>query len=259
MWIHEGDRLMPIQRFAADAMTRTSAKSWSVAQRGHIIEAGYGSDSDFPQYAALHTDSSFLRLNYGPRSAWGTSIVLLPSLWLGGSYHQGAHITVDWRHKDTDLLMSFNGSISTLQVEGEIQLKPPGANSISGTVMVKVDGEVDLDCRPGEAFKPVALSSMHVAANHWDARSAQIDTQPIQIPDRGWLIGSSALGRRFELKGGSSAWKANAPTISIVMEKAWELAGWKGDSVDPDDDDLSLWAAADHVPRFWKYAFTARP
>ena len=68
---------MRVQRFAAAAALpsrlcrldaasiRTSPNSWSVAQRDRIIEVGYGNRSDFPQYAALHTDSSFLRLNYG--------------------------------------------------------------------------------------------------------------------------------------------------------------------------------------------------
>jgi hypothetical protein len=125
--------------------------------------------------------------------------------------------------------------------------------------MVKVDGEAHLDCRPGEAFKPIVLSSMHISADHWDAKSAQVDSQSIEIPDRGWLINSSAFGRRFELKGGSSVWKTSAPTISVVMEEARELAGWKGDSLDPDDDNLSLWAAASHVLGFWRYAFTAKP
>lgn len=261
---------MSTQRFGADATrpgrankfkaatTRASANSWSVAQRDRIIEVGYGSDSDFPQYAALHTDSSFLRLNYGPRSAWGTSITLLPSLWSGGFYYQGAHITVDWRNGTTDLDVLFNGSIHTLQVQGHIRLKPPGVHSISGTVTVKVDGEVHLDCRHGEAFKPVALSSMQVSADYWDARSAQIGSQSVQIPDRGWLIKSPAFGRRFALKGGSTVWKTNAPTIELVMERAWELTGWKNASFDPDDDNLSLWAATDRVPRYWKYAFTAK-
>jgi hypothetical protein len=262
---------MRVQRFAAAAALpgrasrleatsiRTSPNSWSVAQRDRIIEVGYGNGSDFPQYAALHTDSGFLRLNYGPHSAWGTSIVLLPSLWLGRSYYQGAHIAVEWRTETADLVMSFNASICALQVQGQIRLKPPGANSISGTVMVQVDREVRLDCRPGEAFKPVALSSMHISADHWDAESARVDSQIIEIPDRGWLTRSSALHPRLALKGGSSFWKTNAPTIEVAMEGAWEIAGWKCDSLDPDDDNLSLWAATDHVLRFWRYAFTAEP
>jgi hypothetical protein len=241
------------------ATARTLANSWSVAQRGRIIEVGYGSDSDFPQFAALHTDSSFLRLNYGPRSAWGTSIILLPSFWFGGSYYQGAPITVGWRNETADLVMSFKGSISGLQAQGQIRLTPPGSNLISGTVMVKVDGDVKLDCRPGEAFKPVVLSSMHISADHWDAQSAQVDSQSFQVPDRGWITQPPTFGRRLAMNAGSSVWKINAPTLEIVMNEAREITGWKGDSFNPDDDNLSLWAATDQVLRFWEYTFTAKP
>jgi len=261
---------MSIQRLAAVAVlpgranrsiaatARTPENSWSVAQRGRIIEVGYGNGSDFPQYAALHTDSSFLRLNYGPRSAWGTSIILLPSFWLDSSYYQGAQISVAWRNETADLVISFNGLISTLQAQGQIWLTPPGPNLISGTVMVKVDGEAHLDCRPAEALKPVVLSSMHISADHWDAKSAEVDSQSIQIPDRGWIIQPSVFGRRFALKAGSSVWKINAPTIEIVMNEAREITGWKGDSLNPDDDNLSLWAATGRVLRFWEYTFTAK-
>jgi hypothetical protein len=220
---------------------------------------GYGNGSDFPQYAALHTDSSFLRLNYGPRSAWGTSIILLPSFWLGDSYYQGEQITAAWRNEAADLVISFNGSIFPLQAQGQIRLTPPGPSSISGTVTVKVDGAVRLDCRPGEAFKPVVLSSMQISADHWDARSVQVDSQSIEIPDRGWIIQPSAFGRRFALIGGSSIWKTHAPTIEIVMSDAREISGWKSDSLNPDDDNLSLWAATDHVLRSWEYMFAAKP
>lgn len=41
-----------------------TVQSWSVAQRGNIVEVGYGGGSDFPQYAAHHADSSYLRLNF---------------------------------------------------------------------------------------------------------------------------------------------------------------------------------------------------
>ncbi len=239
------------------ATAPTPENSWSVAQRGRIIEVGYGNGYDFPQYAALHSDSGFLRLNYGRRSVWGTSIILLPSFWFGSSYYQGAQITVGWRNDTADLVISFNGSISTLQAQGQIRLTPPVPNLFSGTIMVKVDGEIDLDCRPGEAFKPVVLSSMHISADCWDARSAQVDSQSIQIPDRGWIIQPPAFGRRFALRGGSSGWKINAPTIEIVMNEAREITGWKGGSLNPDDDNLSLWAAADQVLRFWEYTFTA--
>ncbi len=234
------------------------AKSWSVAQRGCIIEVGYGSDSDFPQYAAIHTDCGFLRLNYGRDSGWGTSIILLPSFWAAGCYYQGAQITVGRRNEGADLVISFSGKISGLRAQGQIRLVPPRPNSISGTVTVNVDGDVDLDCRPGEAFKPVVLSSMHISVDLWDAQSAQVDSQSFPIPARGWIIQPPTVGRRFALKAASSTWKTNAPTLEIELNEGREITGWKGDSSSPDDDNLGLWATTDRVIHFWQYTFTAK-
>ena len=241
------------------AVAPTPSKSWSIAQSGNILEVGYGSGSDFPQYAALHTESSYLRLNYGPGSAWGTSIILLPSLWVAGRYYQGGQISAAWRKEGADLEISFTGSISGLRARGQIQLARPASNLISGTVTVNVDGDVNLDCRPREAFKPVNLSSMHISADHWDTESAQIDTQSLQIPAGGWIIQPPVVGRRFGLKAGSSNWKKNAPTLEIQLDEGREIAGWKSASINPNDDNLGLWAATDHVIRFWQYAFTAKP
>ena len=239
--------------------TPTLPNSWSVAQVESIVEVGYGSGSDFPQYAALHTESSFLRLNYGPRSAWGTSIILLPSLWVAGSYHQGGQIRAAWRKEGADLEISFSGSISGLQAQGQIRLSPPQSNSISGTVTVNVDGDVNLDCRPREAFKPVALSSMHISVDDWDARSVQIGTQSFPVPAWGWISAAPAAGRRFGLQSGNSNWKTSAPTLEIELDEGREIAGWKTASCNPNDDNLSLWAATDHVIRSWEYTFAAKP
>lgn len=232
--------------------------SWSVAQRGKIVEVGYGRGSDFPQYAALHTDSGYLRLNYGPGSGWGTSIILLPSFWDAGTYYQGAPITVASRTEGVDLLIMFTGSISGLQVRGQIRLTPPAPNFLSGAVMIQVDGKANLDRRPGEAFKPVALSSMHISADRWDTSSAQVDSRLFQIPARGWIIHPPAVGRVLALRAGCSSWKTNAPALEIVLSESREISGWKADSSDPDDDNLSIWGAADHVIPFCQYTVTAK-
>jgi hypothetical protein len=240
---------------APDALT---VHSWSVAQRGNIVEAGYGGGSDFPQYAALHTDSSYLRLNYGPGSGWGTSIILLPSFWEAGKYYQGAPITVAWRSELADLVFLFTGSISGLQVRGQIRLTPPAPDLISGAVMIQVHGKANLDRRLGEAFKPVALSSMHISADRWDAASAQVDLQSFRIPARGWILHPPAIGRVFALRAGSSSWKTKAPTLEIVLSENRAITGWKADSSNPDDDNLSIWAAADHVIPFCQYTVSAK-
>jgi hypothetical protein len=249
-------------RIAKGRATRpapTAANFWSVTQIGSVVEVGYGSGTDFPQYAALHTDSSFLRLNYGPGSAWGTSIILLPSFWAAGWYFQGAPITATWRNEGTDLVIWFKGSISGLQAQGQIRLAPPAPNFISGTLTVNVDGFVNMDRRPGEAFKPVALSSMHISANQCDAHSAEVDSQSFPIPAHGWIIQPPAVGRLFALRGGNSTWKTNAPTIEILLNEPLEITGWQAESSNPDDDNIGFWATTDQLIRSWQYTVISKP
>ena len=246
-------------RNRSKATAPTPSKSWRVAKAGSLVEVSFGRGPSAPIYAALHTESSFLRLNYGPRSAWGTSIILLPALWVAGSYHQGGQIRTAWRKVGAELEISFAGSISGLKAQGQIRLSPPESNSISGTVTVNVDGDVSLDRRPREAFKPVTLSSMHISADDWDAQSAESDTQSFPIPAWGWVISPPVAGRRFGLKAGSSNWKINAPTLEIELDEGREIAGWKTPSCNPNDDNLSVWAATDDVIRSWRYTFTAKP
>lgn len=234
-------------------------RSWSVAQRANVVEVGHGSGSDFPQHAALHTDSSFLRLNYGPGSGWGSSLILLPSLWNAGRYYQGAAITTTWRHDGADLVILFEGNIASLHAHGQIRLPPPGPNLISAMVRVHTHGTASLDDRPGEAFKPVALSSMHMSGGRWDAESARIEGQPYRLPARGWIIDQPVTGRTFGLSGGSSNWKTRAPTLAIELSRRLSITGWKTGSSDPNDDNLSIWAAAGHALSSWEYTVTATP
>ena len=238
-------------------MSTKKAGSWSVAQRGSILEVGFGGGVDFPQYAALHTSTGFLRLNCGPGSGWGTSVILLPSFWEAGRYYQGAPISVAWKVEAADFVMSFSGLTSNLRAFGDVRLTPPTTNQISAIVKVTIDGDLNLDRRPAEAFKPVALSSMHVSADHWDAESVQVDSESIQIPETGWIVRPPVVSNRFALRGGSSTWKRNAPSLEIELDTGLEVTGWKTGSSNPNDDNLALWAATDQVLRFWKYTVTA--
>lgn len=248
--------LIPLKNPAA---ILTKIKSWNVVQNDQIVEINYGSGFDFPQYAALHTDSGFLRLNYGKHSGWGTSIILLPSFWSSGRYHQGAPITTSWRNHGSRLFISFVGSIGGLLTQGEIVLQPPAANLISGSVTFRLDGCVRLDQRPGEAFKPVVLSSMHISANQWDASSTQVGSRTFEISSDGWLIEPSISSRFFGFRAGSSQWKNEAPTVEILLREEMQIAGWKAQSSNPNDDNISLWAASDELVPFFHYGFAIKP
>ncbi len=218
---------------------------------------GFGGGVDFPQYAALHTDAGFLRLNYGRDSNWGTSVVVLPSFWEAGRYCQGAQISVACSRDGTDFVISFSGSISNLRILGEVRLAPPTANLISCTISVTTDGGLSLDRRPGEAFKPVVLSSMHVSADQWDAESVGIASESFRIPESGWIVRPAVTGNRFALKGGRSTWKTHAPSLQIELDRSLEITGWKTASSNPNDDNLAVWAATDRVLPCWTYTVTA--
>jgi hypothetical protein len=163
---------------SCDCSTDPTIPRWSASLTGSVIEVGDGSGTEFPQYAALHTESGYFRMNYGPGSGWGTSVVVLPSFWSGGTYHQGGQTSATWTTERADLVISFSASLSGLSVQGQIRLAPPAGDSLSATVSATVEGTVVLDQRPGEAFKPVMLSSMHVSPGVWDTESAFVDSQP---------------------------------------------------------------------------------
>lgn len=248
----------PAPQPRADRFPPLADHSWSVAQRGSIVEVGYGAGNHFPQYAALHSECGFLRVTPSPLTAWGTSIILLPSLWIRGKYHQGAPIDLQWRQNLSDLVISFSGTVAALRVFGQINLKPPRADLFFGEVAISVSGDADVDYRPGEAFKPVALSSMHISQVECDAGAAQISDEIFDMPAQGWVIPRPVVTSKFALNGRSSGSKRATPSIEIEMNEPRQITGWKTATLDPDDDNVGLWAASDRVLRSWQYRFTSR-
>jgi hypothetical protein len=128
-------------------------------------------------------------------------------------------------------------------------------------VKLSLDGRVTLNHhRPFEMFKPVMLSSMHVAADKWDAESAFVDRQSFQVPERKWIIQPYATGRTFGLRGGTSRWQTcgPAPTIKIAFDTPMMITGWVTPSDDPNDDNIGFWAATDRMLRSWQYSIIAK-
>jgi len=235
------------------------SESWKVTEKESIVEVAYGSETDFPQYAALHLESGYFRMNYGPGSGWGTSVILLPSFWEKGIYYQGAPISCTWITEGSELLLSFTGNISSLNISGNICIAPPTQNLLSATIIINVDGNLELDNRPGEAFKPVMLSSMHISTNMWDTQLAYVASQSFEITEEGWIIQPPAQGTIFGLKGGTSDWKLNATTIEVTLDQPMQITGWVTPSNDPNDDNVGFWAASNQIIRSCQYTVIAKP
>lgn len=238
--------------------SKTENPGWSVKQNEDILEIACGSGTAYPQYAALHLSSGYLRMNYGPGSGWGTSVILLPSFWTRGRYYQGVPITATYTTEGSDLMITFHGNIAGLSVQGQVRLLPPSGKSLSAKVSVVVSGSLDLDNRPGEAFKPVILTSMHISPDLWDTQSAVAGTQTYQLPENGWIIQPPVSGNSFGFNGGTSAWKTNAPTVEISLGKPMEITGWMTATSDPNSDNAQLWAASASILNTWDYTVTAR-
>ncbi|MBU1863771.1 MAG: hypothetical protein KKH94_08935 [Candidatus Omnitrophica bacterium] len=269
--MHYGEMFIPRKNLPGDvsiqekpdtpkrARQALSEEKWSVTKAGTILQIGYGSRKHFAQYAALHLDSSYFRMNYGPDSGWGTSVVILPSLWTRGTYIQGGAVSCTWTVEGDYLSIDFTGQIATLKASGTIRISPPRRNMLIAKVNVSVDGDVPLDYHRGESFKPMFLSSMKISDTQWDTQQVWCGTKSFSIPREGWSNKMSRKGKHFGLKGGTSDWKKNAPTITIRLSKQMHIQGWVTKSDNPNHDNVGLWAASKDVQPAWSYTIVAKP
>jgi len=234
---------------------------WSLHYAGRAnaqLRIAYGTKDHSPQYAVLHTNDSYFRLSYGPDCGWGTSIVTMPIFWCGGKLHQGVRVGVDWTTKGDTLVLTSTAKYKSLQMEQIITLRPPSGQSIAARVEARTTGNLELDPRPGEAFKPVFLSSMHISDLDWDCHSALVADNILNVRDAGFVVPSNdAAIRKFGLLGGTSRWKKNSPTIAVELDEPLPVRGWVTKSTNPNGDNVGLWAAADTVLPSWSYTIHA--
>jgi len=244
---------------ASASSPQLSNGNWVITQSGNIVQIAYGSGTNFPQYGALHLTSSYFRLHYSPASGWGTSVILFPAFWSDGVYYQGAPVTnYSWQVVNQNLVLSTVGTIGGLNVSSRVNLSPPTESSIIAQVTTTVVGNVPLDNRLGEAFKPVMLSSMHISSTQWDTRMAFVGCNYFDIPVSGWIILSPFVTDNiFGLLGGTSEWKPDAPTIWIVLDRLMQVTGWATPSTEPYDDNVGFWAAVDEILPSWSFRIIA--
>ena len=236
-----------------------AASTWSANQNGNILEIAYGSGTNFNQYATLHLDSSYFRMNWAPDSGCGTAVILSPSFWTSDGYKQGAGISYNQIQDGEDLLIHFEGENYGLGFEGTVRIHPPTRDQIIADVNVSTSGDVaNLVHREGETFKPMMLASMHISENGWDAQRAYAGSKSFPIPRNGWINDSPIQASSFGLLRGSSAWKANASTVDIILKGPMKIAGWNELDQNPNNDTIGFWAASDTVMSSWNYTIVSR-
>ncbi len=236
---------------------------WAWRRQGDVLEIGYGNErAGWPQMAALHADTSALRMNYGPGSGWGPTVYLAPSLWTeeggGARYHLGAPVTTRLYVDAGDLVLEADGVIGGLAFAATARFHPPEPERFEADVHVRAEGQVTLADRPGEAFQPVHAATMHISDGFWDSQAVRIGGLCHALPLDGWVLAPPGeTGDSFALVGGTSDWKPSAPTVMISLDRALPLQGWVAQSADPNDDNVGFWAASDSLLTEWRYRVTA--
>lgn len=236
-----------------------ASRAWSWERHGQVLEIAFGNAREgWPQMAALHLDTSALRMVHGPESGWGPTFYLAPSLWTDGAageaYHLGAPIEHTLRRDGDALLLTFAGTIGGLPFAGEVRFEPPGEDRFEARVTVSTTGSVPLADRPEEAFQPVHTATMRISDTQWDSQAIRVNDAGHPIPLDGWVIGPPGiLSDAFTLVGGTSDWKPNSPDITITLDRPMNVQGWATPSIDPNDDNIGVWAASAGILAEWEY------
>lgn len=229
---------------------------WSVDNSSTIMTASYGQY----QYFAFDKASGYVRLITGPDSGWGTSVLVLPSFWEGGRLNQGGSTSLTTSISGTTLTVKFTSQIRRLKFKGEMKIYAPFNNQIVADVkMTRTRGRVNLDNnRPGEAFRPVFLSSMRVSSTQWDTQGAYDGINYSGIPTSGLIFNANNTSSRITLDGGSNSWKTNAPTVDIYFDRELTAMGYVTPSNDPNDDNVGLWLGTQNLIRTFNYRIVSR-
>jgi hypothetical protein len=232
-----------------------SASTWYTSTSGTIYQISYGTPSSNPEYAVIDLTSGYMRFNTGPTSGWGTSVIVVPSYWSGGNLYQGYPVAVTSKISGTKLLLTLTATSNKYHISETNSIAPPTATYISAVVTATLTGSMPLENNPGQAFKPVMLSSMHDSSTVWDSVSAFAGKTTYKYPTGGWIVSNAPVvsSNAFGCTGGTSTWKKNSPTVTIVYGSTIQIAGWLTSDSNPNDDNVGLWCATAAAPSTWTY------
>jgi len=267
--------------------TCAHAQTWGISNKVNSggdasISISYGSpQTGYPECAEFDMVSSYFRLSPDSSTAWASSIILNPPYWSSNVYHQGGALTLQSHSVvNGNLVLNFTGIDGSLSTASVVTIHPPAistngtaaVDAIRADVSVSVTGSVVLDPQhPGEAFKVVAVSSMHDSNTVWDNQYVQTGSgQIFNYPDTDSLFipNGAVTASSFLLQGGISSWQTQssggraAPTISITLDKARPILAHDDAITNPNGDNIEVWAASDNdgetVQSNWTYSVTAQ-
>ena len=210
--------------------------------------------NSWPTVFVLYS-SGYLRLKYpqSPDNTFGSSFVLGPGYWSGGSYYHNPQITeVKFDSKYSKMTVKAENEDFEMEYRIKMSIKK-GKIYVSVKEYVKAKNTVVLDqarMQSGEAFKVIQVSSMYVDVNNNDMEYVEyrdnskiVNTVYVANKD-GFILSNPAKLKKpvfdFVNKPNASPWQV--PTVSIVAKIKGSVAqGYVRKTSDSNDDNVGFW------------------
>jgi len=241
------------------AVTRVpNTSNWKLFKKAGALDIAHEAGTKYRRHATLDLRESHFRMKPEFDSGRAASALLLPSFWEDDSLRRGAPITAIAKHEGADLLITIGGNISRLQARGQIRLASPQSDSLLATVTMHVTGNLQLDRRPNEAFKPLVLSAAQISSERRRASAAHVGSRRFPLPASGWIIQTPEIGSIFGLLEGTLTSSALAYTLEARMTGPRPITGWVAPVQNSQSVDVELWAASDSVINAWQYTLVAK-
>jgi len=228
------------------------------------------------QVLAIHTHDGYLRA--APGTSWGTSVIILPCVRIAPAtvIHGGTIESWEFGSVGTSSVCKLKARGGPFTYECNLIIQPPYNNQICLDISMIVTGNVELDqSLPGEAFKPVFLSSMFQGEDGLDCICAYNGKDWTAIPNNGWIFTPKTEGSRitlegkttqrssedhkiFNLKEGKPAVENIAPTVDIYFDRTLKTCGWVTPSTDLNRDNVGLWFGSNEILYRYSYRLVYR-
>lgn len=243
------------------------------AQTGRYVAVHHATADglNWPAVFSIYS-SGYLRLSpiVGGKTQFGTSVVLGPAYWSGGTYYHNpainaVSITGDFRVAET-LTVTAVGRLGNADVEYVILLHRPEGEATSCQVTQRATWRNDtkIDAKHSakhEGFKVVQFSSMFVDDTYHDADSVRYVSAagPVAMPlvnQDGVLFAEPAPLHEPWLEtthSDAEGWQGATPSVSATLHTStipaqYTPQGWVTQTDNENDDNVGAWINWDNVP-----------